>query len=215
MIPNALKKMIIFSSEKRRKVLENAIKDRAAVANCTESAVIDQALSSYLLPQNQDAAMWVELLYDGDTLSESYARAFSYLASGTMWGAKHTNGQPLVTCFCRLIGPDFYRFQGDENLLSHFISQLESIAELLPETSLLSDKKWLEHQIKQLRKDPQDVDAQELIYLIHRQFEHLKDNTRTYRALADLARIAGPSMRDTAQHRTAYIDALKSVSAEW
>lgn len=215
MIPNALKKMIIFSSENRRKVLENAIKDRAAVANCTESAVIDQALSSFLLPQNQDAAMWVELLYDGDTLSESYARAFSYLASGTMWGVKQANSQSLLTCFCRIIGPDFYRFQGDEQLLPHFISQLESISEFLPENSFPGDKKWLDYQIIQLRKDPQEVDAQELIYLIHRQFEHLKNYPRTYRALADLARIAGHTMRDTAQHRTAYIDALKIASAEW
>lgn len=217
MIPNSLKKMIIFPNEQRRKVLEAAIKDRAAISNGTDSYIVDQALASYLLPSNPTAAMWVELLYDGETLAESYARAFSFLAAGVAWEPSQKNGQPLADEFYRLVSYSTYRFCGNERELPHLIRQLREIANILPERDFCNYRNLLNRHLAELTQqngDP-DVFIQDIVAIFRGHPELLEHHTIAYRALMDIATIAAPTLRDTPALRVAYIDVLRQISKDW
>ena len=72
-INNTLKKMIIFSSHKRRKTIEGIIKDQAALSGKSESAIIEHALMQVLMPEDQNVQYWIADLYDGGYLSTTYA----------------------------------------------------------------------------------------------------------------------------------------------
>ena len=215
MVSNNLKKMIVFSSEVKRKVLEGIIKDQASQTGSSESAIIEQTLTKKLLPSNENALFWVERLYNGGTLAEAYTSVFAYLAAGPMWEAKHDNGRPLVAEFARLVAMDFPILTGGESELHHLLSQLTSIYELLPEGGSMDDKNLCKICIQQLQNDPQAFYLIDLTSLILRNWDNLKNYTHTYRALVDLARLSAPRLRDVPRSRTQFTAALDEVSRNW
>lgn len=217
MIPNRLKKLIIFANEKRRIVLEAAIKDRAAISNGTDSYIVDQALAAYLLPSNPTAAMWVELLYDGETLAQSYARAFSFLAAGVAWEPSQRNGQQLADEFYRLVSYSAYRFCGSERELPHLIRQLREIVNFLPERDFGNYRNLLNRHLAELTQQDSDPDVyvQDIVAIFRGHPELLEHHTIAYRALMDIALIAAPTLRDTPALRVAYIDTLSKISRDW
>lgn len=214
-LSNALKKMIVFSSEAKRKLLEGIIKDQAADTGTSESAIIEQALEKQLLPKNENAAFWVERLYNGGTLAEAYTSVFAFLAAGAWWDAKYPNGKPLVTEFCRVLAMDFPALAGEERELHHLLSQLDTIQEMLPDEGATSDKAFCKHCISQLQSGPEAVYLIDLSSMILRNWELLGNHTRTYRALADLAQLSTPRLRNTPRVRRQFIAALDMVSKDW
>lgn len=214
-LSNALKKMIVFSSEEKRKLLEGIIKDQAADTGASESAIIEQALESQFVPANENAAFWIARLYNGGTLAEAYTNVFAFLAAGVWWDAKYPNGKPLVTEFCRVLAMDFPALTGEERELHHLLSQLDTIQEMLPDEGATSDKAFCQNCIYQLQNAPDAVYLIDLSSLILRNWEVLGNHTRTYRALADLARLSAPRLRNTPRTRRQYIAALDAVSKDW
>lgn len=214
-MPSLNKKTFVYSSDRARKVCEGLLKDRSTTAKVTESVLIENSILNTLLPQNEDAAMWVELLYDGETLADAYARLFCHFASGTMYQATHANGQLLVEKFCRLVSLSIYRFSGKEKEFPHMLQQLTYLLEIMPENDPWHDRELLVHYIQQLKNDPADISAQDIANLIYRNFSVIGNSTRTYRALMDIACIAGPTLRDTPALRIVFIDTLIEVSSKW
>lgn len=214
-MPSLNRKTFVYSSDRARKICEGLLKDSAETKKITESVLIENSILSTLLPQHRDAASWVELMYDGETLADAYARAFCGFASGTYYQAAHDNGQPLVEEFRHLISLSIYRFSGKEAEYQHLIQQLTYLLELFPDSNPWHDRQLLEHFIAQLKSDPMDVSAQDLVALILRNFAVLGNNTRTYRVLMDIAAAAAPTLRDTPALRIAYIETLGQISREW
>lgn len=214
-LSNTLKKMIVFSSEATRKLLEGMIKDQSADTGASESAIIEQALAQALLPENENAVFWIERLYNGGTLAEAYYNVFAFLAAGAWWDAKYPNGKPLVSEFCKVLAMEFPTLSGEEREIHHLLSQLDSIYEMLPDGGHTSDKALCKICIDQLKNDPESVYLIDMSSMILRNWETLGNHTRTYRALADLARLSAPRLRDTSRTRRQFIAALDTVSKDW
>lgn len=214
-LSNTLKKMIVFSSDGKRKLLEGIIKDQAADTGASESAIIEQALEQQFLPKNENAAFWVDRLYNGGTLAEAYYNVFAFFAAGVWWDAKNPNGKPLVAEFHKVLAMDFPTLTGQEQELHHLLTQLDTICQLLPDGDATSDKNFCASCIDQLQTNPEAVYLIDLSSLILRNWELLGNHTRTYRALADLARLSAPRLRNTPRTRRQYIAALDEVSKDW
>ena len=79
--PKKLKKMIIFSSESNRKVIEQMICDESKMKHCTASSLIEKYLLNSLLPENEDAELWIKNLYQETwTISEVFQCWMIYLS---------------------------------------------------------------------------------------------------------------------------------------
>lgn len=60
---NSLKKMIIFSSDKTKNLIEKCVNDEAQQMNRSASSIIEKNLLSAYLPQNKTAKLCVEIMY--------------------------------------------------------------------------------------------------------------------------------------------------------
>lgn len=207
--------MIIFSSPEKRKTLEGIVKDYSDLSGKSESATIEQALENALMPTDENSRYWISSLYNGGTLSDTYAKIFSGYAAGLNWQARWSNGRPLVEEFSRLLAMTFPFFSGDEHELHHLRSQVGTVYGLLPDENCSHSARecWLWY-IKQLREDPQQVSLYDYTNLILRSWDWVGNHTATYRALVDLAKISASSLRDDSYTRSQLIYALKQVSAE-
>lgn len=218
MVSNALKKMIVFSNIQTRQVVEGVIKDNAAVSGSTESATIEQALIAAFLPKNESARWWVQRLYTAEgTLSEAYTSAFCHLAAGIDWHAAADNGRPLVQAFTNTLSMAWPTLSGNEKDLHHLHTQLDSICAMLPDSGTASggDKELCRICLQQLREDPTDLYLTDLTGIILRSWDVLGNHTRTYRALADIARLSAPALVDNPNTRIKYLSALRTVSDGW
>lgn len=215
--PN-LKKMINFSSLEARKTIEGTIKDLASVSGASESALVEQALCATYLPTNQNALWWVQALYESDApgaLSAAYTGAFTYLAAGVDWAAAAPNGYPLVDAFRRVLNQRWPDLTGEEREIHHLITQLDSIANMLPDKDTPNDKALCMTCLQQLRERPYDFLILDIPNIITRNWNILGNHTRTYRALADIARLAGDHLINSPGTRNMFVRALKTVSDDW
>lgn len=78
MSDNSLKKMIIFSSDDSRRILENIIREQSNETGISQSLIIEQILENALLPAHPDARSWVAKLYDGSTIEQVLCDVYDY-----------------------------------------------------------------------------------------------------------------------------------------
>lgn len=214
MVSNLLKKMIIFSSIEMRTTIENVVKCLALAERKSESAIIEQALTSALLSQNINAQYWIaELVSEGGCLWQAYLRVFCFLAAGLDWNAAEANGLPLVSAFHSTLSMHWPTLTGDETEIHHLIQQIESLRSMLPADD--SDRNLADIMLHQLRDIPGEFYCIDLTGLILRHPDLYANHTRTYRALADIARLSAPTLYDTPITRAKYISTLRNVSASW
>lgn len=213
--PKTNRKTYAYSSIHTQRTCEGLLKDRTIADKSTESFLIENAILDTYAPKNRNARAWVELMYDGESLSKAYSRVFAFLASGTMWDAAHDNGLPLVNEFCLMLSSGSYRFSGKETDLSHLLNQLDTIREMIGPNDMYRDYNLSGHFIEQLRADPDDVYASDISSLILRNWAAIGHHTRTYRALMDLAQIAAADIIDTPYNRITFVDLLSTTSEEW
>lgn len=215
--PN-LKKMINFSSLEARKTIEGTIKDLASVSGASESALIEHALCATYLPKDRNALWWVQNLYTSDApgaLADAYTGAFCYMAAGVDWAAAAPNGYPLVDAFRRVLSQQWPDLTGNEREIPHLITQLDSIANMLPDKAAPNDKDLCQTCLQQLRERPYDFLILDIPNIIVRNWDILGNHTRTYRALADIARLAGDHLINSPGTRNMFVVALKTVSDGW
>lgn len=211
-MPSKYRKNYVYSSEHAMRICEGLIKDRSLAKKISESVLIENALLNTLLPKHRDAALWVEMMYDGETLADAYARAFCGLASTSY---PRTNSQPLVEEFRHLVSQSIYRFSGKETPFQHLVNQLTYMLKNLPPNDPWHDYQLLERYIQQLKNDPMDVTALDITALIQRNFAVFSSSENAYQALMDIASMAAPALRDTPSLRIAYIDTLAKISEDW
>lgn len=214
-IPSTLKKMIVFSSENKRRLIEGVVKDLSADTGKSESSIIEQALENQILPKDDNARYWLSLLYTGGTLADAYAQVFAFFSAGTLWEASNSNGKPLVFEFCRLLSMVSPAITGKEKELQHLLSQIESICDMLPAGQASSDIALCKRCIDQIVTAPDDLYLMDIAGIILRNWSIVGNHTRTYRALCDIVHISAPYLPDTPHTRRQFLIALTTVSADW
>lgn len=214
---NSFEKKIAFSNLQIQQVVEGIIKDNAAALSKTESAIIEKALIAAFLPANKFALLWAQSLYIGGALSEAYTFAFCHLAAGIDWYAAADNGRPLVLAFESTLSMAWPTLSGVERELYHLHTQLDSICAVLPDSGTASngDKDLCRICLRQLQECPAEFYLIDVVGLILRSWDILGNYTCTYRALADIARLAAPVLTDTPNTRVEYLAALRTVSDGW
>lgn len=224
---NNLKKMIVFSSDRMKAIIENMIADEAAVENRSASALIEKHLYNDLMPQNKDARFWLDPLYQGEwSVGNVLHAAFAANAAGTRgaWSSKWGNFLPLIEfaktqeSLCNTVPT------GEEQELHHFRSQLDSICEKLE--SLAEDKenpdapyyaneaKYARDLLKEAKEEPQYMRYINFYQLVIDNWEILKDWSITFRMLCDLATME-KGWRNTPEVRYELTRILSDISKEW
>lgn len=224
---NSLKKMIIFSNEKTKLLVENLVKDDATVKKRSASAIIEDRLLDSFLPQEKNARFWVaNYLYCEDYgIGKTLDAIFSYNNAGINWNSKYDNLLPLVEFACTYSSMSNATPTGNERERHHCISQLKDVVHKL---SYLSEnatdhntKRYYEAEAKraqyfldELDKEPEYVRYFNIFNLIYCNWEDLKDWSITYRLLADLSALEKGWLY-TAETKTELLQIIKDVTNEW
>ena len=224
---NSLKKMIVFSSERAKTIIENMVRDEAEIENRSASSLIENHILNDLLPKNRDARFWAELLNSGEWgIGETLNAIFSTESAGTRgpWSSRWGNLLPIVKfahsqeAFCNTMPT------GEEHELYHFRSQLDSICKKLE--SLAEDKdnenhpvyrnesKYARELLKEAENEPQFMHYINFYSLVIDNWDVLKDWSIPFRMLADLA-VMEKGWNNTAETRFELTKLLKEVSMEW
>ena len=224
MSANSLKKMLIFSSERIKKIIENMIKEESEIKNTSFSSMTETHLLNELLPQNRNAARWVEFMYDGTWNIENVLEAsFSYLAAGTLFQARYDNAAPLVHLAHQWNSMTDDTPDAEAGEMYHFMSQLDTIVELLNYAAneatefkfeLSREAKKAKELYDLFRNNSDKVKFSHVYMLIIDNWEVLKNSTFTYRLLTDMVAMKKNWLRNE-EARYELTQTLKKVSAEW
>ena len=224
---NTLKKMIVFSSDRAKRIIENLIADEAQIENRSASALIEKHLMDDLLPENSNARFWLEPLYNGDWgIGDVLNAAFGTNAAGTRgaWSSKWDNFLPLVQfalrqeCACNTVPT------GEEHELHHFRSQLDSICNKLEGLAddednenryfYSNEAKYARDLLKEATEEPQFMRYCNFYQLVIDNWEVLKDWSITFRMLSDLASME-KGWHNTPESRYELTQILKEISKDW
>lgn len=225
---NNLKKMIIFSNQRIKLIIENIIADEATVKKRSASSVIEKHLINDLLPQNKNASYWLQLLYDESwKISDVLDAVFAWNAAGTRgaWSSKYNNLRPLVefaaeqSCLCNTTP------SGKEQEIYHFLTQLDSVCEKFKSLSdeatndqkkyyYKNEEKWARELLKEAIEDPRSMRYYNFYTLVLNNWDDLKDWSITFRMLSDLAALE-KNLRNTEETRYELTQIMKKISAEW
>lgn len=224
MSSNKLKKMIIFSNNYRKTIIENMISDEAIVENRSASALIEKHILNDLLPKNPGVAMWLQSLYDGSWgIGEVLEACFADLSAGIYWEAKHDNALDIVKfahyweCIINSIpdpeAPEMYHFLSQ---LDSVVSKLETIAKeaKIGQYEAQKEAKWAKELYNDAKNEPKYIRFSNIYQILLNNWEHFKNWSITYRLLADMVSMQ-KNWRNTAEIRYELTQILISVSSEW
>lgn len=214
-MPSSNKKTFVYGSPSSKKLIEGRLKDRISVTKDTESALIEEALYRALMPNNKNAACWIELMYEEEGLAAAYSRAFSHLATIIRKSGVSNTASTLLSNFALQIASNPYRITGQEIELDHLVWELELIGEQLPINDPFHDHVLCQRIIKQLRNTPTDVWAADISNLIFRNSELLASNPHAYSVMSDIASIIAPKFPDTPRTREQFVQLLIDLSDNW
>lgn len=221
---NSLKKMMIFSSEKNKKIIENMVSDESKVQNQSSSGVIELYLLNNLLPKNKDASNWVRFLYDESwDINDVLEAVFSYLAVGVNWEARYDNGFEIVEYASKLEQKNKNRFNKKSGEMNYFLSQFDSVVQKMQlvaekagnnKVEAKNEAEDLATLYDTLRNNSQEVSFEEIYFYILYNWEVLKNWTITYRLLMSLVRMQ-KKWDNTEEERYVLVQKLKHVSNKW
>lgn len=222
MSSNALKKMMVFSSIRNRVIAETMLSDESDMNNSSISSLMESHLLNDLLPQNQNASIWIKNLYANEwSIGRILQASFDYMGAGINWKAKFTNGLPIVKyahkweCIAHNI-PD-----NKAPEMHHFLSQFKSLVDKLEQDAEVSESFHKKNDAK-YSKELYEIAVNEFEFLrfsnvyqlIIDQWDSLSDWQITYRLLGDLASMQ-TAWTDSAESRTELVQILKDVSKDW
>ena len=241
MYKNNLEKMMIFSDEKIKTLIENIISDESVVENQSASALYEKHIFNSLLPlyqkhifnsllpSNISAQKWIQLMYDGYLeINEVISAAFRYLSSGISWQAKYKNALPLVEYASHLSTFSSAVPTGKEEELPYFLVQLDAVIgeleyyannytgelEGIKKSELLKEADYARELYKTAKDKPQCMKYINIYSLICNNWEYLKKHTITYRLLSAMAKMEKGWISD-AETRYKLTQILKIVSDDW
>lgn len=93
MVLNSLKKILLFSSVKSKKLIETMADDESTCTKIKSSAILETRLMDSFLTENDQIRFWTLNLYNGDTSGEILSSVFAYNSSGIKWKSQ---GLPLL-----------------------------------------------------------------------------------------------------------------------
>lgn len=212
MVLNSLKKKLLFSSVKSKKLIETMADDESTCTKIKSSAILESRLVDSFLTENDQIRFWILNLYNGDTSGEILSSVFEYNSSGIKWKSQ---GLPLLPFIEYAINEQRYigKYEVDKEPMEHLLYSLNSIRELLKK--LKSDNLDIESSLKfsgALETLSYFIDVLNgkygdekipfgLIYHFFKDYwDDLKDSTHTFRALSDLAAMQ-KRWRDTQESR--------------
>ena len=229
MSKNNLKKMMIFSDEKIKTLIENIISDESVVENRSASALYEKHIFNSLLPSNISAQKWIQLMYDGSwKINEVISAAFRYLSSGISWQAKYKNALPLVEYASHLSTFSSAVPTGKEEELPYFLVQLDAvIGELeyyannytgeltgIKKSEILKQVDYARELYKIAKDKPQCMKYINIYNLVCNNWEYLKKHTITYKLLSAMAKME-KGWTNNAETRYRLTQILKTVSVAW
>ena len=221
---NNVKKMIIFSSDRIKTIVEKMVSDEATIEKRSASAIIEKHILNDLLPKNPNAAMWLQFLYDGSWgIGDVLGACFGDLSAGVDWQAKYDNALDIVKFANHWVcmtgsrpDPEAYK---NPHFLSQFdsvVTKLETIAEEATSGQYEAQKKAeFAKDLYNIAKDkPEDMVYSSIYLLLLDNWEYLKNWSITYRLLADIVAM-NKDWRNTEETRYELTQLLITVSAEW
>ena len=222
--PNKLKKMIIFSSENNRKIIEDMILDESKIENRTASSLIENYLMDSLLPKNEDARFWIcELYKESYTIGNVFQACFDYLSGGINWEARHTNALPLVK-YAFQINISRYNIKLSENERNYFLSLFDSVLNQLRHCAekesgffkeeILKAENYGRELFDLIVRCPEVMNYSNIYAFVIENWNLLNNYTKTYRLLSVLAQV-DQYWVDNFNTRYHLVKILKSISDEW
>lgn len=221
---NNLKKMIIFSNDRIKAIVERMVSDEATVEKRSASALIEKHILNDLLPENPNAAMWLQLLYDGSWgIGEVLEACFADLSAGVYWQAKHDNALDIVKfaqhweCMANnMPDPEAHEMHHFLSQLDSVVTKLETIAEEATSGQYEAQKEaeWAKDLYNIAKDEPEYMRFSNIYQLLLNNWEHLKNWSITYRLLADMVAMQ-KNWRNTEETRYKLTQLLTTVSAEW
>ena len=225
MSKNALKKMIVFSSDKRRRIIEGIINDEAETDFRSASSLIEKHLMDSLLPPNGDARAFVEDLYAGTrSFQEIVCDLFAFNAAGIEWSARHTNFLPLVEFVRDLSARTQEVHTGQEIEWTHFIGCLESVCTKTESYAKETGSNEAAHSAARarelydyIRDTPQAMIDYNYYNLVVLNWVALGNYTFTFRMLANLAKMnhSLDEQGNLPEIRFKFVQILRRISADW
>lgn len=199
MVLNSLKKILLFSSVKSKKLIETMADDESSYKGVKTSLILESRLMDSFLTENDQIRFWILNLYNGDTSGKILSSVFGYNSDGINWKSK---GLPVLPFIEFAINEQKYisKYKVDKEPMEHLLDCLNSIRELLKKLKkynfdIESSLKFsvaletLNYFIDVLNGKYGDEKIPfGLIYHFFKDYwDDLKDSTHTFRALRDLA----------------------------
>ncbi len=206
------KKLVIFND---LETINRLVKDESEVNGQTESAVIEKHLLGSCLPEDADARYVVlNYLYsDGGSVRKTLNVLFDNNSAGTDWNVVHANMIDLVRYAQRQEKESETKLTGEERIIYHCCSQLDSVKGILDKNSA-NDIAWADRLKEELASNPSKDTIVDIYKLIVDNWNYLGERSVTYRLLADLVAL-GNNWTETAEDRFELLNIIKKTSAEW
>lgn len=142
---NSLKKILLFSSVKSKKLIETMADDESTCTKIKSSAILESRLVDSFLTENDQIRFWILNLYNGDTSGKILSSVFAYNSSGINWKSK---GLPVLPFIEFAINEQKYinKYKADKEPMEHFLDCLDSIERIL--VKMKNDSLDVESKIK-------------------------------------------------------------------
>jgi|GEM_PF-2190734 len=224
---NDLKKMIVFSSETSKRIIEAAVTDYAALDNRSGSAIIEQKLLESFLPQQEDAQRYVKHLYSGASdVQDIIVSVSQSYAAGVSWQARWGNGKPLVEFALEMCLQSASRINLKDELIHHLMNSFDSLlrilkceeqehsGDLLERENLALSVKFGDELYQLLDKEKTPPPTSSYVNFLIDVWDYVGNSTHTYRVLSDLIAISSKWYED-AEIRVNLKELLAVISKKW
>lgn len=216
MIKNDLKKMIVFTNQKNKKVVENFVHDEAERENRSASSLIESHILNDIMPKNNNVRNWIFLLYSENWKIEDVLIAFfDFCSVGVNFRAKENNCLKLIEYIYEEERHTRNPFPKNAPEMHHFLSQFDSLVENLEKNSSAEQVKWAKELLTNLENNRIEfINFVDLYDLIIHNWEALKEWSFTFRLLCDLVKMQ-EFWRNDSRQRLEIVELLTDISSEW